>query len=132
MTTLALQTTFTNNSSTAACTVLGPSLGTLIQEPRIYMGNVEVERVTYYNKTESMFSRFSPFDKRAQMYEPYFKYSRNFIRGGNNYRNWLITCGHCTEVRFASFFSGGFTTMAVINPLERKLEKRKMIFSNRY
>ena len=31
---------------------------------------------------------------------------------------------HCTEVRFASFLSGGFTTMAIINPLERKLTKR--------
>jgi hypothetical protein len=26
-------------------------------------------------------------------------------------------------VRFATFLSGGFTTMAVINPLERKLAK---------
>ena len=31
--------------------------------------------------------------------------------------------GHCTEVRFDSFLSGGFTTMAVINPPERKLAK---------
>ena len=30
----------------------------------------------------------------------------------------------CTEVRFASFLSGGFTTMAVMNPPENKLEKR--------
>ena len=30
---------------------------------------------------------------------------------------------HYTEVCFASFFSGGFTTMAVINPPERKLAK---------
>ena len=30
----------------------------------------------------------------------------------------------CTEVRFASFLSGGFTTMAVMNPTERKLAKR--------
>ena len=30
---------------------------------------------------------------------------------------------HCTDVRFASFLSGGFTTMAVINPPERKLAK---------
>ena len=30
----------------------------------------------------------------------------------------------CTEVRFASLLSGGFTTMAVINPPERKLAKR--------
>jgi hypothetical protein len=29
-----------------------------------------------------------------------------------------------TEVRFASFLSGGFNTMAVIDPPERKLEKR--------
>ena len=30
----------------------------------------------------------------------------------------------CTEVRFASFFSSEFTTMAVMNPTERKLAKR--------
>ena len=28
-----------------------------------------------------------------------------------------------TEERFASFFSGGFTTLTVINPQERKLVK---------
>ena len=33
----------------------------------------------------------------------------------------------CTEVRFASFFSGGFTTMAVMNPPEKKLEKRTSV-----
>ena len=38
---------------------------------------------------------------------------------------WLqgIKSPEFTEVRFASFFSGGFTTMAVINPQERKLAK---------
>ena len=30
---------------------------------------------------------------------------------------------HCTKVRFASFLSGGFTTMAVINPPKSKLAK---------
>ena len=37
---------------------------------------------------------------------------------------------HCTEVRFASFFTGGFTylhTMAVMNPPEKKLEKRTSV-----
>ena len=34
---------------------------------------------------------------------------------------------HCTEVRFASFLSGGFTIMALINPLERKLSKRTSV-----
>ena len=28
--------------------------------------------------------------------------------------------GQCTDVRFASFLSGGFTTMAVIDPPEKK------------
>ena len=31
---------------------------------------------------------------------------------------------NCTEVRFASFFSGEFTTMVVMNSPEKKLEKR--------
>ena len=34
---------------------------------------------------------------------------------------------HCTEVRFASFFSGKYTTMAVINTPERKLAKRTSV-----
>ena len=29
----------------------------------------------------------------------------------------------CTEVRFASILSGGFTTMAIIDPPEKKLAK---------
>ena len=33
----------------------------------------------------------------------------------------------CTELRFASFLSGRFTTMAVINPPERKLAKRTSV-----
>ena len=33
----------------------------------------------------------------------------------------------CTEVRFVSFLSGGFTTMAVINPPERELAKRTSV-----
>ena len=30
---------------------------------------------------------------------------------------------HCTEVRFTSFFSGGFITAIVVNPPERRLAK---------
>ena len=33
----------------------------------------------------------------------------------------------CTEVRFASFLSGGFTTMALINPPEWELAKRTTV-----
>ena len=32
-----------------------------------------------------------------------------------------------TEVRFASFLSSGFTSMAVINPSERKLAQRTSV-----
>ena len=35
----------------------------------------------------------------------------------------VVTPLHYTEVRFASFLSGGFITVAVINPPESKLEK---------
>ena len=34
---------------------------------------------------------------------------------------------HCTEVRFASSFAGGFTTMAEINSPDRKLAKRTSV-----
>ena len=34
---------------------------------------------------------------------------------------------HCTEVRFASFLSGGFITAIVVNPPERKLAKRTSV-----
>ena len=33
----------------------------------------------------------------------------------------------CTEVRFASLLSGVFTTMAVMNPPKKKLEKRTFV-----
>ena len=36
---------------------------------------------------------------------------------------------HSTEVRFSSFFSGGFITSIVVNPAERKLAKRTIISS---
>ena len=33
----------------------------------------------------------------------------------------------CTEVRFASLLSGGFTSMAIINPPEKKLANRTSV-----
>ena len=33
----------------------------------------------------------------------------------------------CTEVRFVSFFSGGFNTAIVVNPPEKKLAKRTSV-----
>ena len=34
---------------------------------------------------------------------------------------------YCTEMRFASFFSGGFITAIVVNPPERKLAKHTSV-----
>ena len=36
----------------------------------------------------------------------------------------VVEFSNCTEVHFTSFLSGVFTTMAIINPPERKLAKR--------
>ena len=44
-------------------------------------------------------------------------------RGAGSSLNLLGT-SQCTEVRFASLLSGGFTSMAVINPPEKKLANR--------
>ena len=35
--------------------------------------------------------------------------------------------GQCTEVRFASFLSGGFTTISIMNPPKKKLKKRTSV-----
>ena len=45
----------------------------------------------------------------------------------NGHFNPLNEAVQCTEVRFASFLSGGFTTMVVINPPERKPAKRTFV-----
>ena len=45
-------------------------------------------------------------------------------RVGNTYEKKASTALHCTEVRFAGLLSGGFTTMAGINPPENKLANR--------
>ena len=43
-------------------------------------------------------------------------------------KDWRVEVAeHCTEMRFASFLSGGFTTIAVINPPEKKLAKRTSV-----
>ena len=39
------------------------------------------------------------------------------------YWTWMNITGHRAEVRFASFLSGGFTTMAIMNPPEKNLER---------
>jgi len=43
------------------------------------------------------------------------------------FTKFINTVLQCTEVRFASFLSGGFTNMVVINPPEKKLAKRTFV-----
>ena len=80
---MCLQCSANNESTTAGLTFLGPSVGTCIQEARIYMGNVETERVTYLNRTESMLSRFIPFEKRVEQYDLGFGYSSGTFAGND-------------------------------------------------
>ena len=40
---------------------------------------------------------------------------------------WTKLCSQCTEVRFASFLSGGFITAIVVYPPERKLTKHTSV-----
>ena len=44
------------------------------------------------------------------------------------YLHLTFDCMYCTEVLFASFFSGGFITAIVVNPLERKLAKCTSVY----
>ena len=39
----------------------------------------------------------------------------------------MIKRNHCTDVRFASFFSGGFITAIAVNPPSRKLARRTSV-----
>ena len=41
--------------------------------------------------------------------------------------NCFVRLQQCTEVRFASLLSSGFTTMAVINPPEKNLANRTSV-----
>ena len=55
-----------------------------------------------------------------------------FIFQKKSFTRFALQCkccnfNQCTEVRFASFLSGRFTTMAVINPPEKKLAKRTSV-----
>ena len=64
----------------------------------------------FYTKTEQNYRWLN-----LREYLPFWLHLKNKV------------ANHCPEVHFASFLSGGFTTMAVINPPERKLVKRTSV-----
>ena len=43
------------------------------------------------------------------------------------FSSFILSFGHCTEVRFVSLLYGVFTTMTVINPPEKKRAKRTIV-----
>ena len=120
MASLCLQARLTNKG-TGELKILGPGLGTLIQEARIYLGNVEVERVTFYNRTEAMLQRFMPLDKRIQLYDEQLGYTSGTIAGNDfvstgiaQYGSKVIcwrpqALGLCTQKNYlpTAFISGG-------------------------
>ena len=46
------------------------------------------------------------------------------MSGGKHRLMDTLFLNHCTEVRYASFLSGGFINVIVVNPPERRLAKR--------
>ena len=58
-------------------------------------------------------------------YDNRIKFSKNFQCA--MHALLYYTAQYCTEVHFASFLSGGFTTMAEINHRIRKLAKRTYV-----
>ena len=71
--------------------------------------------------------------KTNTLYNAILRIARNFLETRENIKisthpfyhvnlDWFSW--ECTEVRFGSLLSGGFTTMAVINPPEKKLANR--------
>ena len=57
----------------------------------------------------------------------FFHYSNIFWKMRHLVNETVVPSSQRTEVRFASFISGGFTTMSVINLPESKLAKRTSV-----
>ena len=53
---------------------LGPNLGTLFSSVKVFAGNVQIDSVDYYNRTEAMLSLLQSESKRRQEYSEGFGY----------------------------------------------------------
>ena len=74
LSTLCVYGTVTNRSPTGPLTILGPSIGTLVQSARLMVGGIEVDRCDYLNRVESMLSLIQPPNKLLQDYSEGFGY----------------------------------------------------------
>ena len=91
-----------------------------------------IRRVTYTADAENGFNAVVTYDGEYFFFlknlETYLEPAHLKSRSSSFFPSQRRTVvGWCTEVRFASFFSGGFITIAVINPPERKLAKRTSV-----
>ncbi len=81
MSTFTLSATVRNNDQTNALQLLGGSLGCMMQEGRVYLSNIETERVSYMGRTEAMLERFLPWEKRVMRYNQGFGYESGNLEG---------------------------------------------------
>ena len=130
---IAIQAKLTNKSSSHGLVIIGPNLGTLVQEARVYLGSVEVERCQFYNRTEAMLQRLESSGKRVQIYDEGFGYSAG-THAGNDFSSAGIAAnasktvvwrpqalGICAQKNFipSAFVSGGMIVeLLLVNTTE--------------
>ncbi len=81
MSSFVLSATVRNLDGTNALQFLGGSLGCMTQEGRMYLSNIETERVSYTARTEAMLERFLPWERRAMRYNEGLGYASGGLEG---------------------------------------------------
>ena len=79
MSTIAIQAKVTNTDASNPLTLLGANLGCMVSEIRIYCAGVELERVQFLNRLETLLERILPWDKRVAVYDAGFGYASGNI-----------------------------------------------------
>ena len=104
MSTIAIQAKVTNTDGSNPLTFLGANLGCMVQEMRLYVAGVEVERISFQSRLETMLERFLPWDKRVAVYDSGFGYSSGGVEG--QFVSAAIAAGGNTTVVWKPSTSG--------------------------
>ena len=72
MSTIVFQAKCAESGGSHWLTFLGANLGCMISEMRLYLARVEVERIQYQNRLDTMLERCLPWDKRVTKYDSGF------------------------------------------------------------
>ena len=124
LSTLSISGVVRNTNATAANLLqfLGPNMGVCIQSAKVLAGNVEIDRVDYYNRTEATLSLMQSEAKRIQEFSEGFGYAGGGPAGtdftastiaGNNaskrvvWRPKALGCLQTPMYLPTSFVSGG-------------------------